>query len=112
MIWPVIAGRPSIADSARGVINVIDTTTTGLELRTPSEPRIYMSGSNLIIKGCENVFGDIRIYNVEGRLMESGKIPESISKPMGQYATGLYLVEFIMTDGSRKVYKVFNSSQQ
>ena len=109
VIWPIIShvGGLVLLDSASAQLTI--QAPTGIGTIDAAAVKVYMSGQELLVKNnLINLFGGIRIYNVEGQILTEQRIYQSAEIPMSQYSPGIYMVELTLDNGQRAVYKVSN----
>lgn len=110
VIWPIAYHQPNvvIADSAKGTVyfwpaGVLEQNSD----QAADNLKVYMSGGSLMVRcDSKNTLGDIRIFNTVGELISARKLDSQLAIPMEQYSSGLYLVEVVLSDGTRRIYKV------
>lgn len=109
VIWPVVNNSHTvILDSASKQIVIADPS--GISSASSEDLKVFMSGGSLIVKNTsQNAFGDIRIFNSVGELLNSQKLSGQAIVPMEQYDAGVYIVEVILCNGNRRVYKIVNA---
>lgn len=108
VIWPIVKGQTAQVDSA--TISFSITAPDGIGEEVAHGDKVYMHGSYLVIDDAENIIGDIRIYDITGQLILSREMRGDRRLPMQQYADGVYTVETITGQGTRKAYKVMKRS--
>jgi hypothetical protein len=108
VIWPICPYDPHI---------LADTTTWSPVLTYPESIAgtygekllVYMDGSQLYIKmNAENLLKRVRIYAINGKLIEEQDLSSSGIITMDKYAAGMYIAEVMFADGSLKTYKIVN----
>lgn len=105
VIWPTLYhDGSSIGDSVSA--NIIIDNPAGIVPVANAASEVFISGSDLVVRNIDNSFGGIRIYNLTGQIVMTRDIQGDSRISMQQFANGLYTVEVISTQGSRRVYKV------
>ena len=111
VIWPIsnFNGNP-----ISGVDSLSKTATIlyPLGINEPNDKnlKVYLVGGQLNIQGDgEHLLKSIRLYDVEGALLNERPITINGTISMTQFANGIYLAEITFADNTRQVFKLLNS---
>ena len=107
VIWPVYNdGQAGPNDSLR--LSVQLYYPLGISESPLSRAYVYQIGDRLDINfgDAENLVQQVRIYDVEGRMMYSGSAQASQSIPANGWQRGVYFCELTTYAGERKTFKV------
>lgn len=104
VIWPIVKGHGAQVDSVTILLDI--TAPNSIAATVVPRQKVYMSGSDLIIRDADNLLGGIRIYDLTGQLVISEVLHGDARIPMHHLADGMYTVETASTSGDIKVCKV------
>ena len=111
VIWPIYNYHGSLISS----IDTIGKSVTilhplGINEADDKNLKVYLVGGQLTIQGDgEHLLKSVRLYDVEGALLNERPITINGTISMNQFANGIYLAEITFADNTRQVFKVFNS---
>ena len=106
MIWP-ISNSASTYDSS--FYTVFVTLVADVEPVPDKKLRVYINEQQLFVKTDEqNLLKRVRIFDTQGRLIVDDELTSSGAIPLGRYAGGVYWVEVLLNDNSRRVFKCIN----
>ena len=76
---------------------------------TEKRIQVFINQQQLFVKTDEqNLLKRVRIFGVDGKLIVDVDLTSSSVIPLGPIAAGCYLVEVVLNDDSRKVFKLVN----
>jgi hypothetical protein len=104
VIWP-ISNAAATFDSLSYQIQVTGLASIN---KYPAENlHVFINQQQLFINtNTPNLLSRVRIYDIQGQLLLEQGISSSATIPMNSYVSGCYLVEIILNDGSRQVFKL------
>ena len=106
VIWP-ISNSASTYDSS--FYTVFVTLVADVEPVPDKKLRVYINEQQLFVKTDEqNLLKRVRIFDTQGRLIVDDELTSSGAIPLGRYAGGVYWVEVLLNDNSRRVFKCIN----
>jgi len=105
VIWP-ISGAAATYDSVYYSVQVLPA---GVNNISTVQLRVYINQQQLFIQtNAQNLLSRVRIYDIGGQLVLEQGISSSTTIPLTPFTSGYYLVEVILNDGTRQVYKLIN----
>ncbi len=106
VIWP-ISGSAATYDSSS--YQFVLSGPAGLAQTTDERLHVYMDGSQLVVKlDEENLIKRVRIYDLNGKLMEERGLSSIATISLDKYASGIYFAEILFGDDSRNTFKIIN----
>jgi hypothetical protein len=110
VIWPVCPEtNANLLPPDTATYDVSISWPAGIAQTEGEKLLVYMDGQELNIKtDAGNLLSHVRIYDVNGKLIEEQAVTSSAIIGMDNYAAGMYIAEVIFTDQSRKDYKIIN----
>jgi hypothetical protein len=106
VIWPISNGAATF-DSLSYLIQV--TPVAGITPVAAQNLHVFINQGQLFINtNTPNLLNRVRIYDIEGQLLMEQRISSSTIIPMNNYASDCYLIEVILSDESRQVFKAVN----
>ena len=106
VIWP-ISNSASTYDSSFYTVSV--TLVASVEPVADKKLCVYIYQQQLFVKtDDQNLLKRVRISDTQGRLIVDDELTSSGGFALGQYAGGVYLVEVLLSDNSRRVFKCIN----
>ncbi len=106
VIWP-ISNSASTYDSS--FYTVFVTLIASVEPLADERVRVYINQQQLFVKTDDrNLLKRVRIFDIQGRLIVNDELTSSEAIPLEGYAGGVYLVEVLLNDNSRRAFKCIN----
>ena len=110
VIWPIsifngnqISGVDSLSKTSAILYPV------GINEPNDKNLKVYLVGGQLTIQSDgEHLLKSVRIYDVEGALLNERSITTSGSINMDRFSSGIYLAEITFADNTQRVFRVFN----
>jgi hypothetical protein len=107
VIWPKASGGAATYDSLFYQVQI--TFPAAANTIAPENLHVFVNQGQLFINtNTPNLLNRVRIYDIRGQLLVQQSISSSTTLPMNTYATGCYLVEVILNDDSKQVFRVVN----
>ncbi len=104
VIWPISVSALTY-DSATTIVEV--TFPANINAVSNQQLQVFINQQQLYINtDAQNLVKRVRIYDLMGQLLIEQPVSVSTIIAMNKYAAGCYLVEVILNDNSRKIFKV------
>ena len=108
VIWPISVYLNTLPPDTSS-FPVVLTYPAGIAQNSDARLLVYMNGALLDIKTTTgNELKRVRIYTINGQLIEDQAVALPASIAMDKYADGMYLAEIIFADDSHKIFKIIN----
>jgi hypothetical protein len=106
VIWPISNG----ATTFDSLFYQLQITFPASSNTIPAENlHVFINQQQLFINtNTPNLLNRVRIYGIQGQLLMERRISESTAIPIDNFPSGCYLVEIVLNDDSRQVFKVVN----
>jgi hypothetical protein len=106
VIWPISNGAATF-DSLSYLLQV--TFPANANTIPAENLHVFINQQQLFINtNTPNLLSRVRIYDIQGQLLTDRRISSSSIIPMNDYASGCYLIEVILNDDSKQIFKLVN----